>query len=1203
MTTNFDPLNIPLEGTSLIEANAGAGKTWAITDLYLRLILEKNLSPRNILVVSFTVASTDELRDRIRRRLRKALRCFEGFAVDDPFLAELAKACEERGRKEEGRQSILAAISSFDEAAIYTIHGFCLRILTDYAFECGSAFEVEMVDDQDGLLDEIIADHYRRNYCLAGREVVNYVHDKGFSRKDLKDLLKRALPNPYLKVIPPERGVTGDDVNRENDRYLGLIGLFREEWQQRREPLSTKLASLSLNKTTYGGEKTDRIIGIIDQFMNSPGPCLPLPKEFVKITASELCRKTNKGKETPRDDLFDRADEIFFAATSLEETIQGWLHDQTLGLVKRAKQEVASRREEKRDLSFDDLLVRVHQVLAGENAGAIAKAIRQRFMAAMIDEFQDTDETQYSIFMRLFSDAGIATFYIGDPKQAIYSFRGADIFSYLKAAKHTSARFTKKLNWRSDGRLIAAVNRIFTGCENPFVYKEITFEPSEAADIQRGTGLQLNGLSRAPLQLWRLGEEQDESGEGKGASRTIKLGWGRQKVVRAVAGEIRRLLCLAAEGKALIDETRLQERDIAILVRKNREARLMRAGLSELGIKSIVFGMGSVYATDEAQELERLLWALAQPGNENLVRNALATRIFGIGALELERIGQENPLRGEWLSRFRAWGEIARRHGFIIMFRRLMREEGVRERFLKYENGERGLTNILHLMELLHQAETKRHLSLSGLAFFLAGKRKEPSEKEKELQLRLESDESAVRIVTIHKSKGLEYPIVFCPFSWSGTETHHAGFLHFHDQNDHFRPTCDLGSEDLSVHRDWSQKEALAEECRLLYVALTRAKYRCYFVWGRFRGAETSAAAHLLHHGRLPDDQDLLADLRRIATTEEDIISISPLPEPDNREATPVQEQEATLPLACRQFRGVIDNSWQVTSASRIMTGSLNIRRAELPDYDEASYHPGEAESAVGWRIAGEDASAAQDPTGGIPRGARAGTMLHEILRAVDFTEIATAPTRSIVEEKLLLHGYDPDLTDEIMALLKRVTALPLDGKEMRLCAIGRSARIDEMSFYYPLDSLDKEALWKIFTTHQASHPLYLRMLEQLHLPGATGFMRGFIDLVFLYQGRYYLVDWKSNYLGGGIADYGKEKLSREMTESLYILQYLVYVLALHQYLGSRIPDYRYGEHFGGVYYLFLRGMERAHGPDYGVYYDLPPAELVERLKDLLISP
>ncbi|MDZ4165791.1 MAG: UvrD-helicase domain-containing protein, partial [Smithellaceae bacterium] len=956
-------------------------------------------------------------------------------------------------------------------------------------------------------------------------------------------------------------------------------------------------------------------------------------------------RKTNKGKETPQDDLFDRAEEIFLAALSLEETIQGWLHDQTLDLLKRAKQEAASRREEKRDLSFDDLLVRVHQVLAGENAGAIAKAIRQRFMAAMIDEFQDTDETQYSIFMRLFSDAGIATFYIGDPKQAIYSFRGADIFSYLKAAKHTSARFTKKLNWRSDARLIAAVNRIFTSCENPFVYEEITFEPSEAADIERGTGLQLNGLSPAPLQLWHLGDMYrkpagiDTSGtytgspqgsvprghvpearrdryvspeeQGEGASRTtssvrvpgINLGWGRQKVSRAVAGEIRRLLCLAAEGKALIHEKRLQERDIAILVRKNREARLMRAALTHLGIKSIVFGIGSVYATEEAQELERLLWALARPGNENLVRNALATRFFGLGALELERIGQENPLKGEWLSRFRAWGEIARRHGFIIMFRGLMREEGVRERFLRYENGERGLTNILHLMELLHQAETRRHLSLSGLAFFLAGKRKEPSEKEKELQLRLESDESAVRIVTIHKSKGLEYPIVFCPFSWSGTETPHAGVLYFHDQNDHFRPACDLGSEDLPVHRDWSRKEALAEECRLLYVALTRAKYRCYFVWGRFRGAETSAAAHLLHNGRLPDDQDLLADLQRIAGTEEDIIGISPLPEPDNRDATPVQEPEGIMPLACREFRGVIDNSWQVTSASQIMTGSLNIRRAELPDYDESSYHPHEAESEVGGRIAGEDASAVQDPTGGIPRGARAGTMLHEILRSVDFTEISSALTRSIVEEKLLLHGYDPDLTNEIMALLNRVTALPLDGKEMRLCAIGRAARIDEMSFYYPLESLDREALWKIFTPHQESHPLYLRMLEQLHLPGATGFMRGFIDLVFLYQGRYYLVDWKSNYLGGGITDYGKEKLSREMTGSLYVLQYLVYVLALHQYLGSRIPGYRYDEHFGGVYYLFLRGMERAHGPDYGVYYDLPPAELVERLKELLISP
>lgn len=1188
MTPDFDPLTIPLEGANLIEANAGAGKTWAITDIYLRLILENNLSVQNILVVSFTVAATDELRDRIRRRLRKALRSFEGQATDDPFLAELAKISALGGRKKEGRQRLLAALSSFDEAAIYTIHGFCLRILTDYAFECGSPFDVEMVDDQEGLLDEMLADHYRRNYYQAGREVVNYALRQGLASKDLKNLLKRTLPNPYLKLIPPEKGVTGDDVQREEYRFLGLMGRFREEWQRGREHARTKLGSPSLHQGIYGGEKTDRIIGVIEQFINSPGPYLPLPGEFVKITSSGLGKKTNKGKETPRDDLFSRAEEINLGAISLEETIRGCLHDQTLGLVKRAKAEVAARREEKRDLSFDDLLLRVHQVLAGENAGAIASALRQRFRAALIDEFQDTDETQYAIFRRLFPEGGITTFFIGDPKQAIYSFRGADIFSYLRAAKQTPAKYTKKLNWRSDGRLIAAINSIFTGCDNPFIYKEIAFEPSVAAETQKGIGLQLNGISETPFQLWRLLAE-----EGEGDSRTINLGSGRQQASRAVAGEIQRLLRLAAAGKAIIDGKRLEERDMAILVRTNREARLMRAALSEMGIKGVLFGTGSVYAADEARELERLLWAVALPGNEGLMRNALATRIFGVGALALARISQDNALKGDWLSRFRAYSEIARRQGFIIMFRRLMREEGVRERFLKESNGERGLTNILHLTELLHQAEKGRRLTISGLAYFLAGKRKAPSEKEKELQLRLESDESAVRIVTIHKSKGLEYPIVFCPFSWSGTEPP-KGVLYFHDPEDHFRPTCDLGSDNLSVHRDWSQKEALAEECRLLYVALTRAKHRCYFVWGRFRGAETSAAAHLLHQGRLPDEQGMREDLHRLAGPVGDMINIAPLPEPDCREAAPPEAPEATLPLACRQFGGVIDRTWRVASASQIMSGSLNISRVELPDYDESAFHPPETLAEAGKSMAGE--GGAHEPRGGIPRGARTGTLLHEILQVVDFTEIASARTRAIVEEKVLLHGYDPDLTAEIMALLARVMALPLDGQEMRLSALGKTARIDEMSFYYPLDGLDKEALRKAFTPHRETHPWYLRMLEQLHFPSAKGFMRGFIDLIFLYEGRYYLLDWKSNYLGEGIGAYQQEQLSREMTESLYTFQYLVYTLALHQYLGSRIADYRYAEHFGGVYYLFLRGMDPAHGPDYGVYYDLPPADLVESL-------
>ncbi len=1200
MSNTFDPLKITLECAALIEANAGCGKTWALTDLYLRLILEKNLAPRNILVVSFTQAATDELRDRIRRRLGSARDCFMGIKVDDPLLEEMSAVYEVAGKRPAALMSIVNAISSFDEAAVYTIHGFCLRILADYAFESGSFFEIEALDVADELLDQILDDHYRRTFYHELPEFVAYALRQGTKPKLLRSLVKNALQNPYLEIMPQENGVIREDLKRDTDRYLEMLMFFKSEWERGRDRIRGKILSPALNQGVFAPDKTEAVLAAVDGFLSGPSPHFPLPDDWEKITSSYLRKKTNKGRETPEDQIFCLAQELYLAYDELKQTFNGYLHDLSLGLIARARREAARRREEQHGLNFDDLLLKVLQVLESKNGQNMAAVIRQRYMAALVDEFQDTDEIQYAIFRKLFSEAGISTFYIGDPKQAIYAFRGADVFSYLKAARETAAKYTKRVNRRSDCRLIAAVNRIFSNRPAPFINEDIVFEPSLALDEKGESGLKLIGLPPAPLQIWYLLNESDTK---KGPSSPIGRTRARPKVAIAVAGEIDRLLRLAGQGRATIDGRRLEARDIAVLVRKNHEARLMREKLAILGIKSIVYGAGSVYHTDEAQEMGRILAAIAAPGDESRLIAALGTRFFGMDALALDNIKRENTLRQTWMPRFRAYSETAQKHGCIFFFRRLLQEEGTQEKIIAAANGERALTDILHLMELLHQAERERRLTPTGLALFLSQKIREAGlnflagrqGNNREEQLRLESEHSAVRIVTIHKSKGLEYPIVFCPFSWSAGELD-KDFFSFHDRENDYRPTGWLSAAPLPRHWEWYRDETLAEECRLLYVALTRAKYRSYFVWGRFKNEDRSAAAYLLHNGMVPDEEGFLRDMERLVEGYGDSIHLSALPEPDGASVIHCNPLTAAS-LDYRRFQGAIDNSWRVTSASNIMTGSLNIRTVEAPDYD--------APAALSWVPDSPEDEETGDLTAqecyySIPRGAQTGTMLHDIIGSVDFTEVNSSITRNIVEEKLLLHGLPGALTTEILTMLNRVTSLPLDGREMRLCSIGKKDRIDEMSFCYPLERLNKELLWAIFNPYRETNPIFASILPRLLLQPVSGFMRGFIDLIFFFRGRYYLVDWKSNFLGAKITDYRRDILTGEMVDSLYVFQYLVYTLAVHQHLELKIPGYRYEEHFGGVYYLFLRGICPLAGREFGVYHDLPPAGLIQGMQRLL---
>ncbi|MCD6353663.1 MAG: exodeoxyribonuclease V subunit beta [Proteobacteria bacterium] len=1203
MITNlnqFDILTSSLEGTNLIEASAGTGKTYAITGLFLRLILERNYSINEILVVTFTEAATEELKDRIRSKLREAIGAFTGVRSDDAFLKNLVK--EKDSKKAIPR--LREALRGFDQASIFTIHGFCRRMLHDYAFESGSLFDTELVSDQENLKREIVDDFWRRHFYEASPLFVNYALNNKFSPDSLLSLLAGRFAHPYLKIIP-QLGIS--DISHHEREFQASFNELANAWKSARATVKKIFTTHEgLNRNRYRKHNIPLWIQNMDYYAASRGHDPISFKGFEKFTESGLKGSMKKGYAPPVHPFFECCERHKQRQEALAGAFEQRLLGLKAGLFHYAEQELDRSKKEQNIQSFDDLLLKLHRALEGKGGETLARSIREKFRAALIDEFQDTDPIQYAIFKKVFATEDRILFLIGDPKQAIYSFRGADIFAYMEAAEEVASRYTLRENWRSQPDLIKAINAIFVNKAHPFVYGEILFHPARPAPKKDSELFRLNGQSEPPFQLWLLNADK-----GKPISKTQA----RKMIPEAVAGEISRLLELGRKNRALLGKRPLLEGDIAVLVRTNDEARLMQESLSTLHIPSVLYSTGNLFDSHEALEMERVLTGIIDPNNERIVRAALTTDMLGVSGEKLDCMMRDETGWENWLAKFKLCHDIWEERGFFRMFRYLILEESVLPRLMSFPDGERRNTNLLHLSEVLHQRAIEEKLRMAGLLKWLSEQREGKTTKIEEHPLRLESDEKAVKLITIHKSKGLEYPVVFCPFAWGGSRIKKSKepFM-FHNESDNRRLTLDIGSESRDENRVFAEKEILAEDLRLLYVALTRAKNRCYLVWGRFNEADTSAPAYLLHQPGLCEggnvvsaagerfnslsDEDVITELKTLSDKSGGTISLSEMPVGAAKEHSPLLDKKVAL--TCREFAGKIDREWRIASFSTLVSGSLH--GDERADRDAISL-------AGGYEQEDSEGSSSQKLSSSIfsfPRGTKAGTFMHDILEHLDFEGKDDSSIKKLVIDKLEKYSFEIIWQDTICTMINKVLSVSLDRKrkDFILSSIPIKDRVSELEFYFPLRSISPEKLKSIFLKYAGVElpSQFPEQIERLHFLPARGFMKGFIDLIFQFDGAFYLVDWKSNFLGSRVEDYGRESLAEVMKEKYYILQYHIYTVALNQYLSMRFPDYNYNSHFGGVYYIFLRGVDPEKGPDFGIYRTKPSEKLINELSRSLIA-
>lgn len=1164
----LDLFNAQLSGISLVEAGAGTGKTYNIASLFIRVLLEKRLLPSQILVLTYTEAATVELKSRLRSRIKEAILVLQGAETEDDFLLKLASRCTDGDL-----DHLKNALYHFDEAAVSTIHGFCQRLLKERSlqFEVSSKFEI--LSDENELLQEI-ADDYWRNFIANDqsefeRNCIHFLLDQNYTPEKVFTLAKELGLKPYATLVPKVKGLFS--FQKEFDVLKVSFKRMKDLFFEQEAELETILKSNALNGKRYQN-RFYHFENIKTWLRSDYVPFKPHEKLFLFSSFMETDGK-KKNETIPHLSFFDAVDRYFDESSGIQHIELSFITS-SFTAIHSSYQKI---KEEKDLLTYNDLLTRVEKGIPSSTS-EIAKELRRAYPIALIDEFQDTDPIQYAIFKKIYSaNDSTALFMIGDPKQAIYSFRGADINTYFKAKEDANEyqRYSLNYNFRSSKPMIEAVNKFFSNSKNPFSINELTFSNAKfpLSKDENEHRLMLNGQEEEALQVVQI-ESEDTSINGI-----------RNAIAKSISSEIFDLLT----SNYTIDKKPIAPNEIAILVRTHNQALEIQEALRERNIKSLIKSKESVFGTKEAQELYQILSAILTPSFENGVRGALCTEMISFSAFDLKNLSENENTWTQTLLNFLELNEAWINYGFSFMVDRLLSHFNIEEHLATFFDAERRLTNLYHLIELLKKEELQQKKSPKALLNNFRKKREFSNVVTSDDELiRLESDENLVQIVTMHASKGLEYSIVFCPYLWEGVVTKDSSIFPFHDEG---KACIDIGSEEeeRNIHRNSYLEDALSERLRLTYVALTRSKSLCLLYLVNDNTLQLSPLASLLEGSEIVKERLL------------DKISLtSPQYKSKYKDASDqvISEINAIAQNRLILIRNTKENKrlLNVDEASELLDlDVLDFTRENLDDFPRITSFSSLADSVKPEYIAedkiGFDYDALTSNSTNekefehtiysLPKGAKTGTLLHSIFESITFDNPESYS--EVVSNSVEYYGFEsswkPIITDLVTCSTNHILK-----DDIKLQQLSAEQILIEMEFHFPISDTSFSKLMELIRNKKRDTSHSIR-----------GFMKGFIDLIFQHNGKYFILDYKSNHLGDSQTDYNNQSLEEEVLHSNYDLQYHIYILALHRMLSSSIPDYTYEEYFGGVFYLFLRGIETGKDGS-GVFYDKPSFETIEKL-------
>lgn len=1220
-------LNIRCDRPSLIEASAGTGKTFTMAQIYLRLILGVDCLPMmvdQILVVTYTNDATQELRDRIRQKILDAHRFFKGEEVseDREFLQLLFDDCED---KELALSRLKVAAESMDLAAIYTIHSFCQKMLTQFSFSAGMPLELELQADETPLRHKLSEEVWRELY---------YPLDL-----DSKALVKKWLGHPHtaLEKVKNFLGIPTPKINAVQfsiPAYLAnktaAMAEIKAYWQNVAPVFSAffkeQFSLGSLKANIYKEEKTFNSFDEITLWAQSDSVEMPNFELFTET-------KINSGRK--KDSLFEMPSEAVQLEEKIKEYQSQFSDNAEKGLLLHQffchlQQKLDEYKQHHRDKSFNDLLTLLNRALKSAQGETLASQIRGVYAFAMIDEFQDTDLQQYQIFSRIFmqpeNPCGFVM--IGDPKQSIYKFRGADIFTYYQARNAVKNEDRKHLgtNYRSAPKLVEAVNHLFTmnGDNPPFLSDKIIFESVESKSKP-----ELQGNNAQNLMIYLQSQEKmdhalaakqcaiqiqhqlknavegnfslhlKESTPTQEEAERIRDKW--LKTEQEKKREILTDFQIRNEnGQFVVEGNRpILPQDMAILVRGKKQAKRIKDALNELGIASVYLSeRESVYSSQEASDLYDLLNACLNPKDQRAILKTLGTLLWAQTANELLNLKKNDTSEWDnWIEKFEHFHQIWLKKGILVMLYHIFSNENVLQKMQTLPNSDRRITNLFHLAELLQQASLGLENAHALLRYFKQ-QLDSPAESSDEHELRLESEQGLIKIITIHKSKGLQYPVVWLPFICEPDKHLKADFTILRDRNDQIRWNFESDDDDSN--------EQHAEELRLLYVAVTRAESQLNLILpAQFNAKQWNPLIYLLSDGdfnfqKPKEPLDILQSFtqKHIAYGS---VALEEFSAWENWQFNAVVQPELharTMP------HKIVTHKGQKTSYTALY--AAHTRQLNGEESTQAAFDHKDDE---GEQITHSPASKANGTLScqNLPRGKQVGTALHHFLEHLDFQQtLAYLNDASNIEDDEKTQKIAQKFTALCERIIKQepekwldimkkwvanILTTPFSAAQFSLSQVQKNKQLKEWHFFLRLRNDQALAqLNKLLIQHS---PLPAKTTP-LKMADLGGFVDGIVDNFLEYQGKYYIIDYKSNALD----DYLPETLKHAIIQHRYDLQYWLYTLASHRYLAFRLGEnYDYERDFGGVAYLFLRGMTSE--PNSGVYFTKLPKAVIESLDEI----
>lgn len=1193
----MNPLNslqLALNQSSLIEASAGTGKTYTMANLYLRLILgvrcPSPLTVEQILVVTFTKAATQELRDRIREKLVNVGKWFRDpsskeaqEALREPFLAELYQ--EVQPRLNECLLRLKIAEREIDLASIFTIDSFCQKMLFQFAFSSGIRFDIDLLTNESELLNRLSEETWRELFYPMGLAETVAVAEELKTPSDALTAVKGYLYGDFPDLAAENQWLTQGISSYLTD-YQALLQKAKQHWLAVGAEAESLIVT-EINKSYKKGEKkalsrrayqmrwVENWLKELNEWATSGSHYFPT-NSFSRFCQDFINEKAEEGAEPLTHAIFAKNQDYLTAyQTQFEGKSKAILLYQFFS---HLRQKLADYKQTHKEKSFGDMLSFLLSALQSERGDTLAQQIRALYPFAMIDEFQDTNQQQYEVFHRIFMDQNTSEqgfIMIGDPKQSIYKFRGADIFTYLKAKNEVQEQATLDRNWRSVPEVVESCNRLFQfpeGDNPPFLYHGIPFQPVKA-------------------------KEASDTLVGEQATRCLLISteFDEQLAATHCAYQIQQQLKKSEQGLLFVQKEEgnrpLEAKDITILVRSHKQASLIRAELLKRHIPSVFFSeRNSVYETQEAQDLRFILSACLTPYRQSSLLSAIGTSLWGLTSTDIFNIKQDEKAWDNVVESFVGYQQVWLHQGILPMLHQIFVKENIIQRINALPNAERRITDLLHLAELLQGAMPNLENEFALLRWY-EQQLDNPDGYADEQKQRLESEESLVKVVTIHGSKGLEYPVVWLPFVAKASQPAKSKPITIY-QNDEGKAHWSFGSQSDEIKK-YIDKAEFAEDLRLLYVAVTRAKYQLNLILPSQFDEKWNSLSYLLSNGEIgtggiAPSQNTQYYLAQKGIKAELITVNNDVPE-DNWQPTLVQP----IDIEAKSFTGKIRTVGQITSFTalqaqneRLQHKGQNIPLAtfgdEAQDYDRTEF------------IASDFLEDNAQPYSRyqFPHSTKVGNLLHKFFEHWDFQQAVDQTQLQALCEQLNL---DEAWLEPLTTWFEQVIQTPFGEQAVSLTQIFTHKRLNEWQFYLRLSN--KEALYRLNQLLKKHSPL-AKQLPDLTLYNLEGFVRGFVDCIAQIDGKFYVIDYKSNFLGYLPQDYQAEKLAKTMGQFRYDLQYLLYTLAVHRYLSARLGEnYNYEQHFGGVAYLFLRGMNGE--PNSGVYFDKPSQELIEEMDRL----